>query len=76
MLSQKGLSREIITEALEMCYSSEDAVEAIHYLIEKKHYSPEKSTEKEKKKIYDYLLRKGFYYEDIRQVIQVSFQNA
>lgn len=76
MLSQKGLSREIITEALEICYRSEDAVEAIRYLVEKKHYSPEESTEKEKKKIYDYLLRKGFYYEDIRQVIQVSFQNA
>ena len=76
MLSQKGLSREIITEALEICYRSEDAVEAIRYLVEKKHYSPEESTVKEKKKIYDYLLRKGFYYEDIRQVIQVSFQNA
>mgnify|MGYP002519556266 CR=1 FL=1 len=32
--------------------------------------------DKEKKKIYGYLLRKGFYHEEIRQVIQVSFWNA
>ena len=76
MLSQKGVKRELIAEALDTCYTSEDAIEAIRYLAEKKHYSPEESSEKEKKKIYDYLLRKGFYYEDIRQVIQVSFWNA
>ena len=76
MLCQKGLKRDVVVEALEMCYSSEDAVEAIRHLAEKKHYSPENSTENEKKKIYDYLLRKGFYHEDIRQVLQVSFWNA
>lgn len=76
MLKEKGVNRELIAQALEQCYSSEDAVEAIRHLAEKKHYSFEKSTDKEKKKICEYLLRKGFYYEDIRQVIQVSFQNA
>ena len=76
MLSQKGVSREHISEALEMCYHSGDAVEAIRYLTEKKHVSLADSTDKEKKKIYDYLLRKGFRYEDIRQVIQVSLWNA
>lgn len=76
LLSQKGVSREYIAEAFEMCYSPEDAVEAIRHLAEKKHYSSEDSTDKEKKKMYDYLLRKGFYHEDIRQVIQVSFWNA
>jgi regulatory protein len=76
LLSQKGVRRDIIAETLEACYSSEDAVEAIRYLIEKKHYEPEKCSDKEKKKIYDYLLRKGFFYDDIRHVIQVSFWNA
>lgn len=76
LLSQKGVKRELITEALETCYTSEDAIEAIRYLAEKKHYSSENSSDKEKKKIYDYLLRKGFYYDEIRQVIQVSFWNA
>lgn len=76
MLCQKGVNREFIAEALEECYTSEDAVEAIRHLAEKKHYSFQDSTDKEKKKICEYLLRKGFYYDDIRQVIQVSFQNA
>lgn len=76
LLSQKGVKRELIAEALDTCYTSEDALEAIRYLAEKKHYSPEESTDKEKKKIYDYLMRKGFHYEDIRQVTQVSFWNA
>lgn len=71
LLSQKGVKREFIIEALDTCYTSEDAMEAIRYLVEKKHYSPEGSTDKEKKKIYDYLIRKGFYYEDIRRVIRV-----
>ena len=76
MLCQKGVNREIVAKALEECYTSEDAVEAIRHLAEKKHYSFQDSTDKEKKKICEYLLRKGFYYDDIRQVIQVSFQNA
>lgn len=75
-LSQKGVKREFIADALDACYTSDDAVEAIRHLAEKKHYSPENSDDKEKKRIYDYLLRKGFYHEDIRQVIQVSFWNA
>ena len=73
LLSQKGIKRELIAEAFDTCYNSEDAIEAIRYLAEKKHYSPEESTDKEKKKICDYLLRKGFHYDEIRQVIQVSF---
>lgn len=76
LLSQKGIKRELISEALDTCYTSEDAVAAIRHLAEKKHYSSEASSDKEKKKIYDYLLRKGFYHEDIRQVIQVSFWNT
>lgn len=76
ILCQKGVNRELVAEALEECYTSEDAVEAIRHLAEKKHYSFQDSTDKEKKKICEYLLRKGFYYDDIRQVIQVSFQNA
>ena len=75
LLSQKGVKRETISETLDSCYTSEDAVEAIRHLAEKRHYS-ETSTDNDKKKIYEYLLRKGFYYDDIRQVIQLSFQNA
>lgn len=70
LLSQKGIKRDTILNALEECYGSEDASEAIRRLAEKKHYS-EAGTDAEKKKIYDYLMRKGFSYEDIRRVIRV-----
>lgn len=76
LLSQKGLKREVIEQAFEECYCSEDAIEAIRRLAEKKKYSPDMKNEKEIKKICDYLLRKGFQYGDIRQVIQVSFWNT
>jgi regulatory protein len=44
--------------------------------VQKRHFSPIDSTDEEKKKVYNYLLRKGFHYEDIRKVLQVSSWNA
>ena len=76
MLSQKGVHREVISQAIAECYHQEDALEAICYLVEKKCGSIEQCSDKDKKKVFDYLLRKGFSYEEIRQVIQVSFWNA
>lgn len=75
-LRQKGVSQEIIQEALQECYEERDELDAIHKLVEKKHFDAENATDKEKKKMYGYLLRKGFKYDDIRQVIQVSLWNA
>ena len=75
-LCQKGVSREVIEQAMEACYEEKDELEAIRKLVAKRHFSPEDSTDAEKKKIYDFLLRKGFRSEDIRQVIQVSSWNA
>ena len=76
MLSQKGIHRDVISEAVAECYQPEDAYEAICSLVEKKCGSIEQCSDKDKKKVFDYLLRKGFLYEEIRQVIQVSFWNA
>ena len=75
-LCQKGVSREDIESAMEQCYEEEDETAAIRRILEKKRFSVEDSTDAEKKKIYDHLLRKGFRYEDISQVIQVSCWNA
>ena len=66
----------MIEEAFEECYDREDSKSAIEELMRKKRYSPETATEKEKQKMYGYLMRKGFAYEDVRQVIQVSGWNA
>ena len=75
-LSQKGVSREQIELAMETCYEEADELDAIRRIAEKKRFSAEESTDAEKKKLYDYLLRKGFRSEDIRQVIQVSSWDA
>lgn len=76
LLGNKGLAQSVIEEAFEECYETEDGKSAIKELMRKKGYSPEGATEKEKQKMYGYLMRKGFSYEDVRQVIQVSGWNA
>lgn len=76
LLKQKGVPSEIIEEAFEECYERDAAKEAITKLLEKKHYDPERAEWKETQKIMAYLTRKGFGYDDIKQVIQVSEWNA
>lgn len=75
-LAEKGIARDEIDEAMEECYGYEDARHAIMTLLAKKHYDPETADHVQTRKILDYLTRKGFRYEDIRQVIQVSEGSA
>lgn len=75
-LCQKGIDKETIDQALEECYAEEDEKEAIKDLIRKKRFDVENADYKEKEKIYAYLMRKGFSYESVRQVLQVSNWNA
>lgn len=70
-LAQRGISKEYIELAFQMSFESESEVEAIRRLCEKKHFSAENSTEVEKQKLYNYLARKGFHSEEIRQVLKV-----
>ena len=53
-----------------------DEKEVIFKLMEKKHFCAKEASEQEKNKMCAYLLRKGFRYDDIRQLIQVSSWNA
>ncbi len=75
-LCEKGISREEIDQAFEECYSGEDSREAIRELLRKKGWTSEEMEDKERRKMLGFLTRKGFSYEDIRQVIQVSDWNA
>ena len=75
-LSQKGLQDDLIKQAIELCYTQDDEEQAIRHLVEKKRFVAEESTEYDKKKLYAYLLRKGFRYEEVQKVIQVSCWNA
>lgn len=73
---QKGLDKDVIERAFEESYGREDARGAIAEILRKKKYDPETADRKETQKILGYLTRKGFGYDDIRQVIQVSEWNA
>lgn len=75
-LCRKGVSKEEIDRAMEECYGEAGELEAVQALVRKKRFDPETATDAEKQKIYGYLARKGFRYETIRQVIQVSNWNA
>lgn len=76
LLMKKGVDMEQVQEILSEYYSAEDSLNAIRDLLRKKRYDPKSATDQEVRKIYGYLARKGFGYEDIRQVIQINEWNA
>ena len=71
-LCQKGLPKDLIETALEECYADDDSIAAIEAIVRKKKFDPKSTDYKEMQKMMGYLVRKGFRYDDIRQVIQVS----
>lgn len=75
-LCQKGLPKDLIETALEECYADDDYIAAIEAIVRKKKFDPKSTDYKEMQKMMGYLVRKGFRYDDIRQVIQVSEWNA
>ena len=77
LLVQKGVDSEILDRVFEEEYDDQDAAfHAIQAILIRKKYSPENADPKETQKILGYLVRKGFKYDDIRKVIQVSEWNA
>ena len=75
-LIQKGVCKEYVEEALSSCYGYEDELQTIRGMLAKKHFSSEHSSAEEKKKLMAYLVRKGFSYESVRKVLEVSCWNA
>ena len=75
-MEEGNISSKEAEEILEEMYEEYSDQEAIRELLRKKHWDFACTDPKEKQKIYGYLVRKGFRYEDIRQVIQVSDWNA
>ena len=71
-LCQKGVRREDIEQAMESCYETEDEFTAICHLCEKKHFVAREATDVEKKRMYNYLLRKGFRGEDVCKILNVQ----
>jgi len=75
-LCQKGVSREIAQQVVEGCFDGQGETEAILKIIEKKRVDLRTAKPEQMQKLYGHLARKGFRYEDIRQVIQNYDENA
>ncbi len=71
-LCQKGISREGAKQALEEYYDGEDAKTAIEAILRKKGFEPETADNMQRQKMAGYLMRKGFQYDEIRQVLSVE----
>lgn len=77
LLIGKGIKSDVLDEVFEEEYDNDDsACTAIKAIMVKRRYNPDEATDKDTQKILGYLMRKGFKYEDIRKVIQVSEWNA
>lgn len=63
-LMMKGVSREIVSGAIEEEYDVDETVH-IRSILEKKHFSNETADEGEFRRVYNYLLRRGFRSNDI-----------
>ena len=68
-LSQKGIDRELIAQALEDEYEAEE-IEQIRRLLEKKNYAGKATDEKEFRRIYQFLLRRGFRSNEIMRALK------
>lgn len=74
-LSQKGVSKDIIAEALEMEYEADDG-KKIRNLLSKRHFDPDNTDRQENNKIYQYILRRGFKSSDILKEMRVFSENC
>lgn len=68
-LMRKGVSKEVIEAAIEEEYLF-DEKRKIRELLEKKHYSNGTMDENSKRKIYQFLLRRGFKSSDVLSVMR------
>ena len=69
-LMRKGISAELIAEVFSETENEIDTREAIRSLIEKKCSYSEEMDEKEKRRLYGFLLRRGFASSDILSVFR------
>lgn len=71
LLYKKGISKEILEEALQEA-EPQDEREQIRRWMEKKQIHPETASQDELRKFYLFLMRRGFRSEDILSEIRVA----
>ncbi len=64
LLYKKGISREVLEEACQETEAQDESL-LIRRWMEKKRYSPEDATPEEQRRLYLFLMRRGFQSEDI-----------
>lgn len=64
LLYKKGISREVLEEACQETEAQDESL-LIRRWMEKKRYSPEEATPEEQRRLYLFLMRRGFQSEDI-----------
>ena len=69
-LYQRGIKKELIDRILEEEYEA-DEEKQICQLLEKRGYDPKTCSEKERQKLYQFLLRRGFQSSDICKVMRM-----
>ena len=72
-LQAKGIARDVIEEALEEEYVSDDQKKILE-LLQKRRYSFENADTAEQRKNYQFLLRRGFQSSDILHVMKQERQ--
>ena len=70
------MAPELLDIAFEEAYEETGEQEAILKLLKKKKFEEKLEDPRELQKLYAYLARKGFRYEDIRRVVQNYDVNA
>lgn len=69
-LQQKGVAAELVKEVMEQEEAIDESA-AIRCWMEKKHIDPETISKEQLWKFYQFLLRKGFHYEDIQHELKL-----
>ena len=69
LLGQKGLRGEEVDNIVEEMYAEESELSTLKEIMRKKRWNPSEMEEKERQKMFAYLMRKGFSYDEIRRAL-------
>ena len=68
-LQQKGVDREVATQVLAEYADDRDEQQMIRNLMQKRNYDPQTASVQEQRRMYGYLMRRGFQSADIYKAI-------
>ena len=76
-LQQKGISRSVLEQAVAVWQQNggQDELQMAYRLLEKKHYNRDSCDWKEKQRLYNFLIYKGFSAEVIRKALNADCED-